>query len=68
MYADFLEKNCWERFSVRKIDITTDGAPNYRVKITSVDYRQAEEELKDSIDTMINYIESKGGQGSFARA
>ena len=56
------------KYKDSKIDITTDGAPNYRVKITSADYRQAEEELKDSIDTMINYIESKGGQGSFARA
>ena len=50
-----------------KIDISTDGAPNYRVKITSSDYRQAEEEMKGSVDVVIDFIKSKGGQGSFAR-
>ena len=56
------------KYKDSKINIIVEGAPNYRIKITSADYRKAEEELKDSIDVVINYIESKGGKGSFARA
>ena len=55
------------KHSDSKIDISAAGAPNYRVKITSADYRQAEEELKDSVELIIDFMESKGGQGSFAR-
>lgn len=55
------------KYKDSKINIIVEGSPNYRIKITSADYRQAEEELKDSIDAIINYIKSKGGKGSFAR-
>jgi len=51
-----------------KITITSDGAPNYRILVKAPNYKQAEEELKSSVDLVLKLLKKEGGNGSFERA
>ncbi len=44
------------------------GAPRYRVTVTGVQYKQAEEILKHATEAALAKIKVAGGQGTFARA
>ncbi|MFO8016128.1 MAG: translation initiation factor IF-2 subunit alpha [Candidatus Woesearchaeota archaeon] len=43
------------------------GGGEYRIKVTSEDYKTAEDILKRSTEAALNLMEEKGGEGSFAR-
>jgi translation initiation factor 2 subunit 1 len=43
------------------------GAPKYKVSVTALDYKTAEQELKDSVQRMTASIEKTGGSASFKR-
>jgi len=43
------------------------GAPRYRITVTAEDYKVAEQELKNSIDSITASIEKSGGTASFRR-
>jgi translation initiation factor 2 subunit 1 len=43
------------------------GAPKYRVLVQAPNYKIAEEELKNAVDTAIRSIEKNSGFGSFSR-
>ena len=48
-------------------EITSDGAPNYRILVKAPNYKQAEEELKSAVDMVLNILKKEGGIGSFER-
>ena len=50
-----------------KMAITSNGAPNYRIKIRAPNYKQAEEELRTAVDLVLDFFKKKGGIGSFER-
>jgi translation initiation factor 2 subunit 1 len=50
-----------------RMEITSLGAPRYRIVVTAKDYKIAEEIMKETADTIISKITSAGGSGSFAR-
>jgi translation initiation factor 2 subunit 1 len=43
------------------------GAPRYRITVTAEDYKVAEQELKESIDSITASIEKSGGTAAFKR-
>jgi translation initiation factor 2 subunit 1 len=43
------------------------GAPRYRITVTAQDYKVAEQELKESIDSITAAIEQSGGTATFRR-
>jgi translation initiation factor 2 subunit 1 len=43
------------------------GAPKYRVTVVAEDYKTAEQELKDVVETMSAKIEKSGGMANFKR-
>ena len=49
------------------LKISTNGSPSYRVSVKAPNYKQAEEELKNAVDTVLNLFKDKGGFGSFER-
>ena len=49
------------------LKISTNGSPSYRVSVKAPNYKQAEEELKNAVDTVLNIFKDKGGLGSFER-
>ncbi|HSV42865.1 MAG TPA: translation initiation factor IF-2 subunit alpha, partial [Methanomassiliicoccales archaeon] len=51
-----------ERMTVQYI-----GAPRYRVVMTAAEYKEAEEELKEVTNIIINSIKECGGEGTFTR-
>ena len=50
------------------MSITSNGAPDYRIKIRAPNYKQAEEELKSAVDSVLGFFKKEGGIGSFERA
>ncbi|MAG46999.1 translation initiation factor IF-2 subunit alpha [archaeon] len=50
-----------------KIKINYLGAPNYKISITSQDYKTAEAELKSITESTIQFIKKLKGSGSFSR-
>jgi len=50
-----------------KTEITYDGAPRYRVRVTANNYKTAEDSMKQTTDAVIAKITSAGGSGSFVR-
>ena len=50
-----------------KLTISSDGAPNYRVRVKAPNYKQAEEELKSAVDLVLSILKKEGGVGSFER-
>ena len=49
------------------LKISTNGSPSYRVSVKAPNYKQAEEELKNAVDTVLDVFKGKGGLGSFER-
>ena len=49
------------------LKIYSNGSPSYRVSVKAPNYKQAEEELKNAVDTVLNIFKDKGGLGSFER-
>jgi translation initiation factor 2 subunit 1 len=43
------------------------GAPRYRVMVSALDYKAAEDELKAAVDRALDSIKSSGGKGDFVR-
>ena len=50
------------------LKITSNGSPSYRISIKAPDYKQAEDELKRAVDSVLNKFTSEGGIGSFERS
>ena len=50
------------------LKITSNGSPQYRVSIRAPNYKQAEDELKKAVDTVLSTLKSEGGIGSFERS
>ena len=50
-----------------QLEITYFGAPRYRIKVTSLDYKMAENVLKSCADATIDYIKKHDGSGKFYR-
>ena len=49
------------------ISIRSAGAPNYRVKVTSKNYKEAEEALKSIVNVVAEQVEQSGGEANFTR-
>ncbi len=56
-----------EQASQAKVNIQYVGAPKYRVTVTALDYKLAEEEMRRSAEKAIEHIKSHGGEGKFIR-
>jgi len=78
----YLELTCNGRDGVRKIrdalvkagqvgkgNITIQylGAPRYRILVSALDYKAAEDDLKEAVDCALDAIKSGGGKGDFVR-
>jgi translation initiation factor 2 subunit 1 len=50
-----------------KVNIQYVGAPKYRITVTALDYKLAEDELRKSAEKAIEYIKTHGGDGKFIR-
>lgn len=49
------------------VDISYVGAPRYRIRVVAPDYKKAENVLKNSAKTAIDYVKKHGGEGEFHR-
>jgi translation initiation factor 2 subunit 1 len=83
MVHGYLELTCGGKDGVRKIrdallkaneakgtnavEIQYLGAPRYRIEVRALDYRAAEEQLKNAVDVALAQIKDSGGKGSFVR-
>ncbi len=43
------------------------GAPRYRIQVSALDYKAAEDTLKAAVDVAIDTIKAQGGKGDFVR-
>ena len=43
------------------------GAPRYRVQVSALDYKAAEDDLKGAVDRALDHIKDCGGTGEFVR-
>lgn len=50
-----------------EIDITYLGAPNYRIKVTASNYKDAEKALEKAASAAIGVLKRAGGEGKFSR-
>jgi translation initiation factor 2 subunit 1 len=83
MVHGYLELTCGGKDGVRKIqqalikageakganavEIQYLGAPRYRIEVRALDYRAAEEQLKNAVDSALDHIKASGGKGAFVR-
>ncbi len=49
------------------LKIATNGSPSYRISVKAPNYKQAEEELKTAVDSVLKVFKAEGGIGSFER-
>ena len=49
------------------LKISTNGSPSYRISIKAPNYKQAEEELKKAVDSVLINFKQEGGTGAFER-
>jgi len=49
------------------VEIQYLGAPRYRIEVRALDYRAAEEQLKNAVDAVLDTIKANGGKGVFVR-
>jgi translation initiation factor 2 subunit 1 len=43
------------------------GAPRYRIQVSALDYKAAEDDLKAAVDRALDSIKASGGKGDFVR-
>ena len=48
--------------------IASNGSPSYRISVKAPNYKQAEEELKLAVDSVLKIIKTEGGNGTFERS
>ena len=49
------------------VDLYVVGPPRYRIEVSARNYKQAERVLEKSVETAIQTVEKRGGQGNFKR-
>ena len=49
------------------LEISSDGAPDYRIRVRAPDFKQAERELKAATDAVLKGFRPSRGEGSFER-
>ena len=49
------------------LEIASDGAPDYRIRVRAPDFKQAERELKQATDAVLNDFRTSDGEASFER-
>ena len=49
------------------LEISSDGAPDYRIRVHAPDFKQAERELKQATDAVLEGFKPSGGEASFER-
>jgi translation initiation factor 2 subunit 1 len=49
------------------LEISSDGAPDYRIRVRAPDFKQAERELKAATDAVLKGFKPSGGEASFER-
>ncbi|HJM17123.1 MAG TPA: hypothetical protein QGI59_01300 [Candidatus Poseidoniia archaeon] len=50
------------------LKIASNGSPSYRISVKAPNYKQAEEELKLAVDSVLKIIKTEGGNGTFERS
>ena len=50
------------------LKIASNGSPSYRISVKAPNYKQAEEELKIAVDSVLKTLKAEGGIGSFERS
>ncbi len=50
-----------------KVDFYTVGAPRYRIEVSAPSYKEAENIMRQAVESVISKIESAGGRGEFQR-
>ncbi len=50
------------------LKIASNGSPSYRISVKAPNYKQAEEELKLAVDSVLKTIKTEGGNGTFERS
>ena len=49
------------------LEISSDGAPDYRIRVRAPDFKQAERELKQATDAVLKAFRPSDGKASFER-
>ncbi len=49
------------------IEIYTMGAPRYKIEVMAKEYKQAENVMKEAVNTALTVIKEEGGSGTFTR-
>ncbi len=57
-----------EAVDPESVDVQYGGAPRYRIRVESSQYKLAEETLKKATDAALRSIKAAGGEGTFVRA
>lgn len=57
-----------EKVDPEAVEVQYVGAPRYRIRVQSTQYKLAEETLRKATDAALKSIKSVGGEGTFARA
>ncbi|HLN51643.1 MAG: translation initiation factor IF-2 subunit alpha [Thermoplasmata archaeon] len=57
-----------EQVDPSSVDVQYVGAPRYRIRVQSTQYKTAEETMKRATEAALKSIKASGGEGSFARA
>jgi len=50
------------------LKIASNGSPSYRISVKAPNYKQAEDELKLAVDSVLKIIKTEGGNGTFERS
>ncbi|RZD35605.1 MAG: translation initiation factor IF-2 subunit alpha [Methanobacteriota archaeon] len=50
------------------LKIASNGSPSYRISVKAPNYKQAEDELKIAVDSVLKTLKAEGGIGSFERS
>jgi translation initiation factor 2 subunit 1 len=57
-----------EKVDPEAVEVQYVGAPRYRIRVQSTQYKLAEETLRKATDAALKSIKSAGGEGTFVRA
>ena len=50
------------------LEIHSSGSPYYSISVKAPNYKQAEEELKTAVESVLNTLKKDGGNGNFQRS